>query len=353
MSLTAIVPARNEARHIVFCLKSILQQTYPLEIVVMDNASADKTPELAQECLGKRGHVIRNQQNIGLAASLTRGICESKSDFVLVLPADLALGSDDYVERAIVHFKDPRVAVVTGLPYVPSYEHEKLPFAQKAFMALRRQNEFASPTARTHELSFSENRGDIYRRSILERVGLFSSEFYESGEDQVLSYNIRKLGYRILRDNTIRVMFRYGTSGQGILANLRKEFTYGKTQAGIFRKHGFFALERVELSSQAKYRARHRIAGFLFGLATLVLLCLFVASLTRGDDSLALLSLTAAVVAIMVRFSHLMGCVVAIPYDHKKTELVEIAALGLLADVLYSCGFAYGLLMSSFKRALL
>jgi len=352
MSVTAIVPARNEARHIASCLKSILQQTYPIEVVVMDNASEDGTFELARECLGERGNVIRNQQNIGLGASLVRGIRESKSNFVLILHADLALGSDDYVEKAIERFRDPEVAVVTGLPYVPPSEHEKLPFVQKAFMALRRQNEFASPTAPTEELSFSEEKGDIYRRDILERAGLFSPEFFESGEDQVLSYNIRKLGCRIVRDNTIRVIFRYGTSGQGLLANLRKEFTYGKTQAGIFRKHAFFALEKVRLSSQTKYRAAHRIAGFLFGLATLVLLCLFVASLTRGNDSLALLSLTAAVVATMFRLSHLMGSVFAIPYDHKRTELVGIAALGLLADVVYSCGVGYGLLMSLFRRAL-
>jgi chlorobactene glucosyltransferase len=49
-SVSVLVPARNEARNIGRCLRSLLAQDYPLlEILVLDDGSTDSTPEIVAE----------------------------------------------------------------------------------------------------------------------------------------------------------------------------------------------------------------------------------------------------------------------------------------------------------------
>jgi len=61
--VSVIVPARNEARNIERCIKSILSTSYPnLELIVVDDASTDATREIAERMIAgdKRAHVITN-----------------------------------------------------------------------------------------------------------------------------------------------------------------------------------------------------------------------------------------------------------------------------------------------------
>lgn len=61
--VSVIVPARDEAHNIERCVRSILSTTYPaFELIVVDDASADGTREIAERAIGgdKRARVVRN-----------------------------------------------------------------------------------------------------------------------------------------------------------------------------------------------------------------------------------------------------------------------------------------------------
>jgi hypothetical protein len=61
--VSVIVPARDEARNIARCVRSVLATTYPdLELLVVDDHSADGTAELAREAAGAdpRFRVLQN-----------------------------------------------------------------------------------------------------------------------------------------------------------------------------------------------------------------------------------------------------------------------------------------------------
>jgi chlorobactene glucosyltransferase len=48
--VSVLVPARDEERNLAACLESLLAQTYPdLEILVLDDESADRTAEIIEE----------------------------------------------------------------------------------------------------------------------------------------------------------------------------------------------------------------------------------------------------------------------------------------------------------------
>lgn len=85
--VSVVIPAYNAARFIAEAIESVLGQTLqPSEILLVDDASTDETPQIAAGFLGVR--VIRQASNRGQAAALNRGIAESRGALLAFLDAD-------------------------------------------------------------------------------------------------------------------------------------------------------------------------------------------------------------------------------------------------------------------------
>jgi glycosyltransferase involved in cell wall biosynthesis len=94
-TVSIIVPVFNHEKFIGRCLRSLMAQEYPredFEIIVIDDGSSDRTP-YALELFHEEITLIRNETNLGLPASLNRGIHAAKAPFVV------RVDSDDYVNR--------------------------------------------------------------------------------------------------------------------------------------------------------------------------------------------------------------------------------------------------------------
>jgi biofilm PGA synthesis N-glycosyltransferase PgaC len=90
---TIIVCARNEENNIAACLHAILSSIKQniVQIIVVDDASADKTGNLAREILGSSGidHlVISNPQHLGKKRSITTAISNAKHSSIVTRDAD-------------------------------------------------------------------------------------------------------------------------------------------------------------------------------------------------------------------------------------------------------------------------
>ncbi len=99
--VTVIVPARNEAHNIARCVSSILASTYPrLELVVVDDGSADGTAEIARKAAAgdPRAHVVMNSPLpegwFGKQWACTTGAREARGEVLLFTDADTYHGSD-------------------------------------------------------------------------------------------------------------------------------------------------------------------------------------------------------------------------------------------------------------------
>jgi len=70
-------------------IASILGQTFAeLELVVVDDTSTDRTPEILEAVDDARLRVLRNDEQLGLAASLNRGLDAARGRYVARLDAD-------------------------------------------------------------------------------------------------------------------------------------------------------------------------------------------------------------------------------------------------------------------------
>lgn len=100
-----IIPALNEADHIVLCLASLLRQTMrPRRIVLIDDGSKDRTVEVAKEFCAFHQialTAIKRQAPIGKTPTLKRQSRELDSDVEFILDADTVLESNNYIERTV------------------------------------------------------------------------------------------------------------------------------------------------------------------------------------------------------------------------------------------------------------
>ncbi|MGH3066396.1 MAG: glycosyltransferase family 2 protein, partial [Gaiellaceae bacterium] len=70
-------------------LESALRQTIDdLELIVVDDASTDATPDVVAQIADSRLRVLRNDEQLGLARSLNRGLDEARGRYVVRLDAD-------------------------------------------------------------------------------------------------------------------------------------------------------------------------------------------------------------------------------------------------------------------------
>lgn len=87
--VSVVMPARNAAETIAASLQSLLGQTYgAVEILVIDDESADATGEIVASFRDRRVRLLRNEMRLGIAASLNRGIAEATGDFIARMDSD-------------------------------------------------------------------------------------------------------------------------------------------------------------------------------------------------------------------------------------------------------------------------
>jgi len=74
-------------------IKSALEQTYPCEVIVVDDCSADSTEEYLKN-LGNQVVYLRNCQNLGHSASVNRGVEVAQGEWIKLLDDDDYLASN-------------------------------------------------------------------------------------------------------------------------------------------------------------------------------------------------------------------------------------------------------------------
>ena len=94
--LSIIIPAHNEENRLPESLRQIFdflkEQTYPAEVIVVENGSRDRTYALAQEFARQHPNlrVIQNDQR-GKGLAIQRGVAEATGEFLFMCDADLSM----------------------------------------------------------------------------------------------------------------------------------------------------------------------------------------------------------------------------------------------------------------------
>ncbi|GLX93024.1 glycosyltransferase family A protein [Herbidospora sp. NBRC 101105] len=117
--VSVVIPAYNAAKTLRLCLASALAQTHrPLEVIVVDDASTDGTPETAAEypCV-----VVRQPYNQGVSAARNSGAARARGEVLFFLDSDVALAPDAVAAAVRLLAADPGCGCVYGV-----YDREPL-----------------------------------------------------------------------------------------------------------------------------------------------------------------------------------------------------------------------------------
>src|SRR5438067_8932857 len=101
--VTVVVPAFNEEKYLADCLESLLAQTYSkwlTEIVVVDNASTDRTAAIAA---GYGVRILREERK-GAAFARQTGFIAASHELVAGIDAD-CVAPPDWLERIVAEFE--------------------------------------------------------------------------------------------------------------------------------------------------------------------------------------------------------------------------------------------------------
>lgn len=107
-SVVAVIPNYNGGELVLRCIESVLQQTHaPIELVVVDNASSDGSPEaIRQRFPGVR--LIDMGYNSGWGRACNTGMAAADSEYILLLNNDAFMEPDCVAEMVRALGRDPR-----------------------------------------------------------------------------------------------------------------------------------------------------------------------------------------------------------------------------------------------------
>ncbi|MER3480288.1 MAG: glycosyl transferase family 2 [Meiothermus sp.] len=206
VTVSVVVPARNEEEFIGPCLESILaQKTKPHEIIVVNNGSKDRTAEIARSYPGVK---VIDQPVPGLHIARQTGLLAATGEVVANTDADCIV-QPAWIATIARAFRDPEVVEVYG-----TLEFYDAPWLDRMF------SRYGYPLliALTDKLGQPNTAGGNHavRRSVAIEVGGYDVPY---GEDLHLMLKLRERG-KIVYLPTARVL----TSGRRLKAGRWKFF---------------------------------------------------------------------------------------------------------------------------------
>ena len=171
--ISIIIPVYNQEKWIGRCLRSLISQTLDrikYEIIVIDDGSEDRT-DFALDLFLDEIILIKNDKNIGLPASLNKGIKTSKAKYIL------RVDGDDYVNENFLFLlyqfiEQNKYMDAVACDYLMIDDNEEV---------LSRENCMESPIG----------CGIIFKSSQLFKIGLYDENF-ELHEERDLRLRFEK-----------------------------------------------------------------------------------------------------------------------------------------------------------------
>jgi len=273
--VSVIIPAYNAEAFIEKTLNSVLSQTYQnLEVLVVDDGSQDRTPEIIKSIAQHDKRVIvLHQKNAGVAAARNLGIETSQGEFIAPIDAD-DIWYPENLEKQVQCFleSDPSV----GLVYSWSVDIDQDDLPTGIFRAAKIEGE-VYVTLVCHNF-IGNASASMIRRDCLQQVGGYNSQLKEQAaqgcEDWDLYLRIAEvcqfrvvpdflIGYRKIANSMSRDSTQMAKSHQLVMQAVRHRHPEIPTALYGFSSSSLY----IYFAHQSHYFKDHKITLFWLGKA--------------------------------------------------------------------------------------
>jgi GT2 family glycosyltransferase len=249
--VSVIVVNWNGEAYLAECVDSLIEQTYPrTEIIVVDNASTDGSVRLLTERYGGKIRLVLNQTNLGFTGGNNAGMVVAAGAYVLLINND-AVADSEWVSRLIreaetderigmcaskiVSYDDPSVIDSTGLLLASDG------LGRGRGRLERDTGQFNEP----EEVLIPSGCAGLYRKAMLDEVGLFDEQFFMYCDDVDLGLRGRVAGWRCRYVPDAVVRHRYSKSAGRY--SLRKVFLVERNRVWVMLKSYPWSLVALSL----------------------------------------------------------------------------------------------------------
>lgn len=274
MKISFVIPAYNEENYLKDCLESILREAknknYDYEIIVVNNASTDKTKEVAKSFKNVK---IVDEPKKGLVYARKAGYSASKGDLIANIDADTRL-TPDWIKKVLAEFSDPGIVALSG-PFI-YYDLSK---SMKLMVKLFYYYAFSLYLLNIHVFktgSMLQGGNFVIRKTVFDAAGGYDVKNYSFyGEDTYVAMKMFKYGIvkwtfrlpvyssgrRVAAEGPFTMMMRYTTNYFWVLL-------FGKPFTRNFTDFRFKNIKNLSINPKDSL---HEWLSGVFTIATLII----------------------------------------------------------------------------------
>ena len=212
-TVSVTVVTHNSEPFIARCLDSVLAQNWgPLEIIVVDNASQDRTASILAD-YKQHLQIIYNRENRGFSAAQNQAICKASGEWILTLNPDVVLDSNFVSHLVQAGNRNRDIGTVCGKLLSVSPNFETSPERRLDSAGI-----YFTPTFRHFDRGMNLPDGDeyngaafvfgataaaaLYRNRMIQDISVagefFDEDFFLYREDADVSWRAQLQGWQCL-----------------------------------------------------------------------------------------------------------------------------------------------------------
>ena len=231
MSIGFVVVTYESERVLPTCLKSLPKGH---EIVVVDNASRDRSVEIARSFGGR---VIVNEKNVGFGAACNQGAKLLSTSHAFFLNPDAVLDDNTLpeLEKGITQHPDaggwgPAISVAAK-----RQKFRSISFPQNRGARYAEE----SPPVETSEVDFLDGAALVVGLDVFHKIGGFDESFFLYYEDDDLCFRIRSQDKKLIYVFDAKVFHkRNSSSGSSPYLEYLRSFHATNSKIFICKKYG-------------------------------------------------------------------------------------------------------------------
>ena len=223
MKVSVIVPNWNGIHLVGMCLDSLKKLDFEdFEVILVDNGSADGSREMIEKDY-PWVQLLKLSENMGFAVACNKGYLASKGEYVVLLNNDIEVESFWLRELYEGMERHPECGMGTSRMM---FLHDRAAFYNTGDLfhvwsagGGRGQGEKDVGQYDKEEYVFGACAGaGIYRRSMIEEIGLFDGDFFIFAEDVDLNLRAQRRGFKTVYLPSAKV-YHVGTATVGLYSD--------------------------------------------------------------------------------------------------------------------------------------
>lgn len=225
--ITVVIPNYNGIKYLNDCLQSLYMQhpdTPEYQVIVVDNGSSDGSIEAAKEAFPET-KIIMLGENTGFCHAVNVGILASSAEYVLLLNNDTKVKTEfikslyDAIEKDDNIFSVSAQMLMWDRPDLIDDAGDR--YSVLGWAYARGKGKPATDYECLCEVFSACGGAVIYRRSLLDKVGLFDEAHFAYLEDLDIGYRAKILGYKNYYEPKAKVL-HFGSASTGSRYNEKK-----------------------------------------------------------------------------------------------------------------------------------